>query len=97
MVVALTPQRIQKMYVMKCQFAVTAYLNNICYVAVFYSLRCQFYIVMRLCVRRIYLVRHQRFREELIHVFLCYDADRVENYASNSSSLPREHIYRVVA
>lgn len=71
MVVALTTQLcVQKMYVMQCQLAVTAYLNNICYEAVFYCLRCQFYVVMHLFVRRICLVRHQRFWEELLSVFL---------------------------
>jgi hypothetical protein len=38
----------------------------------------------------------RRFGENYSPIFLCYDTDRIENYASNNSFLPWESLYRVV-
>jgi hypothetical protein len=41
--------------------------------------------------------RNEKFWEEVISTLLRYDMDRIENEASNSSSLPWVHLYRVFA
>jgi hypothetical protein len=47
--------------------------------------------------RASYSFDYKKFWEELMPTFPQYDMDCKENNASNSSSLPQEHVYQAVA